>query len=176
METTTTLQAFYFGDTVEMHVPHLAKIQKIWYVQNFNAAAGQLVLASNSDGSGWMPTVHESQLKLAVRGNLFNHLFGFPLDFKSAVDETAFWIRASKLRNITNPLSLNMVWSLDQAISALSAGRADAFQPFEGMYSPEDRWSRFFVYKAATPEIGRRLRQPSLNRLQALKRSLKANH
>ena len=169
-----SLLDFYIGDTVEVFHSEFSSLAETWYVQHYNDYRGLLVLSSNADGTGWLPTVDVAIVRLLQRGNLFKHLFGFPLEFADITEETSFWIRAGQIRTITNPVSLNLVWSLDQATKALSSGRADAFQPFEGLYSPQQGWSKFYVYKATDIEIGRRLRQPSLQQLLSYQYALKA--
>lgn len=174
MAPTTTVPDFCFGDAVEMLHPNFLETQKIWYVLHFNDYRDVLTLSSNADGSGWMPSVDATMVKLHRRGNLFKHLFGLPLEFADLTEEISFWIRSGQIRTITNPVSLNLVWSLRQAVQAISSGRADAFQPFEGLYSPQQGLSKFYVYKATDPEIGRRLRQPSLRQLLSYQDALKA--
>lgn len=174
MASTITVPDFCCGDTVEMLDPELRKTQKFWYVRSYVEASELVFLGSDPNGYGQMPSVHKTDVKLARRGNFFNFLFGFPLEFTDLLEETAFWDNAKQLKLITNPARLNYVWSLDQAIKALADGRVDGFQPFRGFTAPESQWDQFFVYKAATPDLGLRLRHRSLNRLQAVKRSLKA--
>ena len=169
-----SLLDFYIGDTVEVFHPEYASYAETWYVQHYNDYRGLLVLSSNADGTGWLPTVNVGIVRLLQRGNLFKHLFGFPLEFADIIEEISFWNRAGQIRTITNPMSLNLVWSLDQATKALSCGRADTFQSFEGLNSPKHGWSNLYVYKATDIEIGRRLRQPSLQQLLSYQYALKA--
>jgi hypothetical protein len=109
--------------------------------------------------SGYSTGVRDEDIERVVRGDVWKHEHGEPLEFKSLEEEAWFHKGIGKYREITNPSSGLYKWTLDEFLAAVSDDLVDCMSngavPFTNTRS-------ISAYRFHDRKLGERLRQETI--------------
>lgn len=103
--------------------------------------------------------VHDNELELKMRGNMYNHLHGLPLEFVDIREEISWAQALTQTKEIRNPANQLYSWTKESALAAVESGLGDCITAGGGLFSGLfNSGLHISVWKCNDSDLGRRVR------------------
>jgi ribosomal protein L21E len=99
--------------------------------------------------------VNDVDLELLMRGNMYNHVNGLPLEFVDIREEISWAKGLTQITEVRNPETQLYSWTKESALAAIQSGVGDCMTAGNGLFNTG--W-RVAVWKCKDSELGQRAR------------------